>query len=501
MRDRLSRWNLAALSVCLVAALLPAAAQDAASAYPFARETANPTALDRYVAKPDPNYKWELVRTDKEDGITSYTIDMTSQQWLTLKEVDRPVWQHWVTITVPDEVAYPTAMMFIDGGGNRRGGEPRGADGNMKRLARDTKTIAAAVYMIPNQPLKFTDGGGWGRSEDALIAYTWDKYYRTGGEEWPARLPMTKAVVRAMDTVQAFCASGAGGGHEVKDFVVAGGSKRGWTTWTTGIVDTRVRGMVPCVIDLVNLIPSFQHHYAVYGFWSLVIGDYQVLGILDWLETPENASLMRIVDPYYYFDRLKDMPKLVMNAGNDQFFVPDSWRFYWPDLGGPKWLRYMPNVGHGLDRQEAYATLASFHQAVASGAPIPNYTFDIAEDGTTTVRLLPASNGEVIQPSAVKLWQAHNPKSRDYRGGKAEYIPSPVQESEPGVYRVSVSPPEQGWIGYFVELTFPGPKPELPFKFTSGIRSVPDTTPAQYKHNPNPPKGFITGQQNAAAAE
>ncbi|NLF57802.1 MAG: hypothetical protein GX580_09200, partial [Candidatus Hydrogenedens sp.] len=110
-----------------------------------------------------------------------------------------------------------------------------------------------------------------------------------------------------------------------------------------------------------------------------------------------------------------------------------------------------------------------------------------------------AANGEVIQPSAVTLWQAHNPKARDYRGGKAEYKASPVAESEPGVYRVSVAQPETGWTGYFVELTFPGPKPELPFKFTSGIRSVPDTTPAKYPSNPNPPKGYITGQQNASA--
>ncbi len=479
-----------ALSLSVLAAF--AAAAEAPAAYPFARETANPTALDRYVAKPDPNYKWELVRTDKEDGVTSYTIDMTSQQWLTKKEVNRPIWQHWVTVSVPDKVEYPTAMMFIDGGGNRPGAEPRGAEGNMKQLARDTKTIAAAVYMIPNQPLIFSDAGGWGRSEDALIAYTWDKYYRTGNEEWPARLPMTKAVVRAMDTVQAFCASDAGGRIGVRDFVVAGGSKRGWTTWTTAIVDTRVRGIVPCVIDLLNLIPSFRHHYGVYGFWSMVIGDYRTLGVLDWLETPENAALMKIVDPYSYLDRLT-MPKLVMNAGNDQFFVPDSWRFYWDDLQGPKWLRYIPNVGHGLDEREAYETLANFHLAVAADKPVPNYTFTFEENGAAVVRLLPAANGEIVKPAAVQLWQAYNPKARDFRGGTAQYTPSPVPESEPGVYRAEVAKPETGWIGYFVELTFPGPLPDKPFKFTTGIRAMPDTTPGVYKPPAVPPKGFITG--------
>ena len=102
---------------------------------------------------------------------------------------------------------------------------------------------------------------------------------------------MTKAVVRAMDAVQAFCKSDVGGKHEVKDFVVAGGSKRGWTTWTTAIVDTRVRAIVPCVIDCLNVIKSFHHHYEALGFWSAAIGDYQSLGILNWLDTPENAAL------------------------------------------------------------------------------------------------------------------------------------------------------------------------------------------------------------------
>ena len=81
--------------------------------------------------------------------------------------------------------------------------------------------------MVPNQPLVF-GGDGKERTEDDLIAYTWDKFLRTGDERWPARLPMTKAVVRAMDTVTAFCAKPpAGAARTVDRFVVAGASKRG----------------------------------------------------------------------------------------------------------------------------------------------------------------------------------------------------------------------------------------------------------------------------------
>ena len=79
---------------------------------------------------------------------------------------------------------------------------------------------------------------------------------------------MTKAAVRAMDTITSFAASKNGGAHTVNRFVVAGASKRGWTTWTTAAVDPRVVAIVPMVIDALHVVPSFQHHYRVYGFWA-----------------------------------------------------------------------------------------------------------------------------------------------------------------------------------------------------------------------------------------
>ena len=78
---------------------------------------------------------------------------------------------------------------------------------------------------------------------------------------------MTKAVVRAMDTVTAFCASPGRRAHaQVDKFVVSGASKRGWTTWTTAAVDRRVVAIVPIVIDVLNVEPSFDHHCRAYGF-------------------------------------------------------------------------------------------------------------------------------------------------------------------------------------------------------------------------------------------
>src|SRR5207245_10443064 len=65
-----------------------------------------------------------------------------------------------------------------------------------------------------------------------------------------------------------------GGQHKIDKFVVAGGSKRGWTTWCTAAVDKRVVAAIPIVIDCIHVRPSMQHHVAAYGFYAESVGDY-----------------------------------------------------------------------------------------------------------------------------------------------------------------------------------------------------------------------------------
>ena len=44
---------------------------------------------------------------------------------------------------------------------------------------------------------------------------------------------------------------------KVDQFFVAGGSKRGWTTWTTAVVDPRVVAIVPMVIAFLIIQRRF----------------------------------------------------------------------------------------------------------------------------------------------------------------------------------------------------------------------------------------------------
>ncbi len=432
------------------------------------------TALDRYIAAPDSSYKYELARTITGDGYTAYVLDMTSQTWRSTNEVDRNVWKHWVTIIKPNDLQHTTSLLFVTGGANNRNPAPDTADRQLANIAVTTKSVVTELRMVPNQPLIFSDERKLA-TEDGVIAYTWDKFLKTGDETWPARLPMTKAVVRAMDTVTSFlgspAAGGPGNGVKADTFVVAGASKRGWTTWTTAAVDRRVVAIIPMVIDLLNIEPSFQHHFAAYGYWAPSVTDYEEHGIMKWLGTPQFHALMKIEEPYEYRSRMT-MPKFLINAADDQFFLPDSWQYYFNDLPGVKYLRYVPNGDHSLNNTDAFVSALAAYNAVITRTPLPQMDWKIDHDGTIHVKTKD-------KPTAVKLWQATNPGARDFRLTSIgpRWASAPLAEQAPGEYSAKVAAPKRGWTAYMVELTFSSGLTNAPFKFTTGVKVTPDTMP------------------------
>lgn len=432
------------------------------------RANHNQTALDRYVFAPDPNYDYKLVNTVKSQGATSYVLNMISQQWRTTAEVDRPIWQHWLTIIVPDKVETSTGLLLLSGGSNR-GNPPKSTAMPFVTLAVNTHSVVAELRMVPNEPLTFKDETK-ARSEDAIIAYTWDKYLRTGDESWPLRLPMTKGAVRAMDTITDFCGSPERGKVPVTKFVVAGGSKRGWTAWTTAAVDDRVIAIAPFVIDVLNNEKCMEHQFRSYGFWAPAIKDYTDMHIMDWAGTPRYKALMKIEDPYSYRGRLT-MPKFIVNSTGDQYFLPDSSQFYFDGLKGDKLLRYVPNTRHDLEKSDAPFTLMAFYEMILKGTLLPKYSWKFEKDGSIAVHTKD-------KPTEVKVWQATNPKARDFRLDSIgpAYKSSPLGPQKEGVYVARVPKPEQGWTAFFVELTYPSGE-QNPVKVTTGVRVIPDTLP------------------------
>jgi PhoPQ-activated pathogenicity-related protein len=449
-----------ALRFVLSLALLLAAAWDAPAA--------DYTALDRYIERSDPSFKYSLVSSVRVQGVSVYVLDLTSQSWLTANEVNQPDWRHRLTIIRPESLTTNTALLLVNGGSNPPSFSPI-PDLSLLLAAIESGAVVVDLAQVPNQPLRFA-GEARDRSEDAIIAYTWSRFLETGDERWPARLPMTKSVVRAMDAVTSFLASEQGGKLNVNQFIVTGGSKRGWTTWSTAAVDPRVVAIAPLVIDLLNIPASFVHHFRAYGFWAPAIRDYEEAGLASWLGHPRFSDLMAIEDPYEYRDRMS-LPKYLINSTGDQFFLPDSAQFYFHDLPGEKYLRYVPNTDHGLESPETLLNLLAWFQAVTSNTPRPRFYWrSNREHGWLYLRT-------IDKPSKVLLWQATNPNARDFRVetiGKA-WTSKPV-EGDAGQYSVSIPKPDRGWTAFFFELTYEG-RGKYPLVFTTEIIVTPDEYP------------------------
>jgi PhoPQ-activated pathogenicity-related protein len=439
----------------------------------YAEDAPKKTPLDDYIAKADSTYGWKLVSTIPGDGVTTYVLDLKSQTWRFRPEVNRPVWQHWLTITRPDKVTSDTAFLSI-GGGRNGNEEPKAAPADAVDRARRSGTVVVTLGQVPNQPLIFNKDGKE-RTEDDLIAYCHIKFIETGDPTWMTRLPMVKSAVKAMDATTEFLASAEGGKVAVKKFVVAGGSKRGWTTWLTGAVDARVKAIVPIVIDVVNVRPSMMNHYAAYGFWAPAVGNYAVQHkVMDRWDLPRMTELNKIEDPYFYLDRLT-LPKYVVNSAGDQFFTPDSSKFYWDDLKGPKYLRYVPNSDHSLRGTDAAESILAFYRAIVNGTELPRFKWKMGKDGSIAVQT-------ETKPLAVNLWQATNPKARDFRlmtVGKA-YRSSPLKGDGKGGYVGRVEKPATGWTAFFVEVVFDSSDEKAPYKFTTQVQVVPDLLPHSF---------------------
>ena len=69
---------------------------------------------------------------------------------------------------------------------------------------------------------------------------------------------------------------------------------------------------------MLNVEPSFEHHYRAYGFWAPAVKDYNRLDLMNWMGTKQHHALMEIEEPYEYRERFT-MPKFLINAAGDQF--------------------------------------------------------------------------------------------------------------------------------------------------------------------------------------
>ena len=411
----------------------------------------NHEALKDYVLQKDDSFAWKQTEKKQIDGLTVFRLQCTSQTWR-----GNP-WQHNMLVVRPAEARNPDiAFLLISGDGN--------VDRNLdllRLLAVRAGSAAAVINKVPNQPL-FR-----GRKEDALIAFTFDQFVKTGDTSWPLLFPMVKSAVRGLDTVQALAQKEFG--DKVERFVVSGASKRGWTTWLTGAVDTRVKAIAPMVIDMLNMKAQTQWAAKMYGGQSEKIEDYTQYDFDKRLDEPRMVELRNWVDPYSYLERYK-IPKLLLLGTNDPYWVVDSLRHYWADLPEPKLVFQTPNAGHDLGGgREARQTLAAFFQMIADRQPLPSMSWQFQTNSTN----VEVDVSLTQQAKTFRLWTANSP-DRDFRN---DHWSSTVLTSNAPHALAKIAPAAAGYRAYMVEAELTASTGHN-FKLSTEARVTPDGRPS-----------------------
>ena len=391
--------------------------------------------LESYVAAKDDAYAWSIHKTEKLPlGVELSIVKLTSQRWQGI------VWEHWIYLIRPDNVTRPDIGLLVVSGGGIKKTPPTRAPSEALMLASvavKMGTSIAVLTQVPNQPL-------FGNlKEDALIAYTFQKFLETKDPTWPCLLPMTKSAVRAMDALQEIARQSHK--EELKQFVVTGASKRGWTTWLTGAVDPRVVAIAPMVIDTLNMPKQMPHQVLSFGKYSEEIEDYTRLDLPGRIAEPSSQALMAIVDPYAYRAKLT-MPKLVVLGTNDRYWPVDAVKLYFPELVGEKLIHHMPNAGHGLGLV-AIETVMAFFEMVVAGEKRPRFTWSQTVEGKDSVLTVTAGDA----PLKAEFWRADS-GSRDFR--EAKWEAQEFSASATGSFTRRMAMPPEGFVAYFARLAY-----------------------------------------------
>jgi len=361
-----------------------------------------------------------LGSNELDDGTRLTHILLQSQVWRGM------LWEHDVLVVEPAEAEFTDRAVIFVTGDYKPDLDDTGdlSISDYLLISKKFSTPLVVLGDIPNQPI-------FGLREDDLIAHTFLQYIETHEEDLPILFPMVKSVVSTMDMIEKLMG--------IKKYAVTGASKRGWTTWLTAVVDERVFAIIPIVFDNLNFPQQFEHQIQMYGQYSQMLKPYTSRGLAEMISSKTGQELLNAVDPYSYKERLT-MPKLIINATNDQYWTVDSAALYFNDLKGQNFILYVPNNNHGIKNiPYVLDNTSSFLKLVIAGK-LPRVVWSSEESGITV------SQSEGLKE--VYMWRAVS-DTTDFR--KSIWVRIP-QNLTGGFYHVDPEPPSGKHIAYYLEL-------------------------------------------------
>lgn len=398
-------------------------------------------ALKSYLSNGDQNYTWELKDSANIGSAKAYQVLLTSQKWRGI------MWRHQLTIIVPSTVQYDGALLFITGGSNKDE-QPNWSKEDklwpiLHAIASKNKAVVALIKQVPNQPLYD------GKTEDELITHTLNEFRKDKDYTWPLLFPMVKSAVRGMDAVQEFVAQKTK--HRVANFVLAGASKRGWTTWlSSAIDDKRVKAIGPMVIDMLNMPKTLSYQFETYGEYSDQIEDYVKIGIPQSTSSPDGKAITAMIDPFSYKEKLT-VPKMIFVGTNDPYWTADAIKHYFDQIPGKNLIHYVPNAGHDLaGGKQALEGLSAFFGLTLQNKEYPVSTWAVNKTAEGFELAVQANPNDLVEAA---IW-ATTSADRDFRNNlwltrRVKYEGSTVKYTIPFV--------KKGYQAFYMDLKYKDP--------------------------------------------
>jgi PhoPQ-activated pathogenicity-related protein len=474
--------------------------------------------LSCFLQHNDSAYRYEFVSTDtSKPNITIATYVLHSQKWPTKHYANIPTttWKHKLIFYIPGQISHQKALLYVNGGYNRsKEGEDKFFSAkeyiDYANIAINNKAPVIELEDVPNQFLFF---GNSPKKEDQIIAYTYKMVMDNPLQNayLAGHLPMAKSIVKAMDAAQEILTQNYD--IDTTEFVLSGASKRGWAVWLASLEDKRVVAIIPIVLNILNAKKSIIHICKSYGgTCPPAFKDFEEENITNNVHTPSFADLMKIEDPFSYLGNDYDkkykkrlaIPKYIINASGDDFFVPDSSRWYFKGLPGNKnYIRYLPNTMHYLmgnslsdstnNSQIINGALNSYFYFFLNNLSLPKINWKLLPDKIEFISSL--------KPKKIKLWSCNNERARDFRFITSysrlhllrkkiisiffdnvcdncyteKIINFACEENTPCKVTIPLTSFNKGWQASFVEAHYD--INHVPFISTTEVNIVPDTMP------------------------
>jgi PhoPQ-activated pathogenicity-related protein len=453
-----------------------------------------PAAADSGLFQPDSaQVKWAASRASESAGVQFVELSYRSQSW------KGGAWEHSLVVFWPNELNDWSKMVLVsveDSGDYFSSVQKQLADGFQGKLMRGALAglgapIAILTRVPPSSQLGI-DG------TDKIIGHTLRKFIETGDPEWPLLVPMTRAILGAMDSLQGFVLQEKA--RKLDRFLLMGGSKTAWASWLAAAHDSRQRvvGLGSLAFNVLNFERNLMYQREIWGRLSEKLEMAEP--IADALVKPSGSlearrarELIRLIDPYHSLAGLR-VPKLLVSGANDPYFPSDSDRFYWSELEGSENHRlYLPNFGHNGAGGKAGSLLSLLSPiqtfvdiCFSPGKKLPRFESQVRPrvglGGFDW--LLSVTSQE--RPANVVVWRAES-ASRDFRKSSWSVVPGVRWDEQAGALHASVDPPQaegNRFVGAFAEIHW-----KLPAEKQGGLeRTFVETTEVSILGPSSPPR-------------